>query len=278
MDECGPAVSRLCVATRGGGEPLRSIQESAGFYRLYLTNDPVGGAEFAVAAPGLDEVSLIADLIDAIHQQVMTTLGQGQPVLAGFHVGIIKLTDTGFGGIGVERALALIRDPDVTAQVTLRVAAADSARGGLSSPLPSRRGFSRTCARRVCPAATGSRSLRQTPGSGCFKAILVGHQPELLRVSSGWTGPRCSESGAGWSGTASMPSRSAAIRLAPAGPAPTPANSGSGELASVASAVRHAANLSARLAASSNETRSHTAPSALENSATGASPGCPGRW
>jgi hypothetical protein len=131
MDECGPAVSRLCVATRGGGEPLRSIQESAGFYRLYLTNDPVGGAEFAVAAPGLDEVSLIADLIDAIHQQVMTTLGQGQPVLAGFHVGIIKLTDTGFGGIGVERALALIRDPDVTAQVTLRVAAADSARGGL---------------------------------------------------------------------------------------------------------------------------------------------------
>lgn len=130
MNEHGPAVSRLCVATAGGAEPLRSIQEFSGFYRLYLTQDPVDGAEFAVATPGLDEVSLIADLIDAIHQQVTTTLGQCQPVLAAFHVGIIKLTDTGFGGTGIERALALIRDPVIAAQVSLRAAAADSARGG----------------------------------------------------------------------------------------------------------------------------------------------------
>ena len=129
MNEHGPAVSRLCVATAGGAEPLRSIQESSGFYRLYLTQDPVDGAEFAVATPGLDEVSLIADLIDAIHQ-VTTTLGRRQPVLAGFHVGIIKLTDTGFGGTGIERALALVRDPAIAAQVSLRAAAAYSARGG----------------------------------------------------------------------------------------------------------------------------------------------------
>jgi hypothetical protein len=129
MIEHGPAMSRLCVAAAGGAGPLRSIQESSGFYRLYLTTDPADGAEYAVAAPGLDEVSLISDLIDAMREQVTITQGLHQPVLAGFHVGIIKLTGADFGGTGVERALALVRDPAIAAHVSLRATAADSAQG-----------------------------------------------------------------------------------------------------------------------------------------------------
>jgi hypothetical protein len=129
MTEHGPAVSRLCVAAAGGAEPLRSIQESLGFYRLYLTTDPADGAEFAVAAPGLDEVSLISDLIDAMREQVTITPGVRKPVLAGFHVGIIKLTSVGFGGTGVKRVLALVRDPAIAAHVSLRVTPVDSAGG-----------------------------------------------------------------------------------------------------------------------------------------------------
>jgi hypothetical protein len=128
MTEYGPAVSRLCVAATGGAEPLRSIQESGDFYRLYLTTDPADGAELAVAAPGLDEVSLISDLIGALRERVADAAGTGQSVVAGFHVGIVKLTETGFSGTGVERALALIRDPVITTLITPR-AAADPRRG-----------------------------------------------------------------------------------------------------------------------------------------------------
>lgn len=117
MTELGPAASRLCVATAADrSEPLRSIQKSAGYYRLHLTTDPADGAEFAVAAPGMDEPSLISDLITALRSQVMRGLGSTRPVVAGFHVGIIKVSGSSFGGIGVERALALIRNPAITAQ------------------------------------------------------------------------------------------------------------------------------------------------------------------
>ena len=129
MTEHGPAVSRLCVATVGGAGPLHSILESGGFYRLHLTRNPEEGTEYAVAAPGLDEVSLVSDLIDAIHERVASTPGLRQPVFACFHVGIIKLTDEGFGGVGIRRVLALIRDPALAAFVSRRAAAADSGGG-----------------------------------------------------------------------------------------------------------------------------------------------------
>jgi hypothetical protein len=129
MTEQGPAVSRLCIATAPNASgPLSSIQESGGFYRLHLMTDPADGAEFAVAAPGLDEVSLISDLIAALHERVMVIPGLGQPVLVGFHVGITRLTDVGFSGKGVERALALVRDPAIAVRASARVALAGSAR------------------------------------------------------------------------------------------------------------------------------------------------------
>jgi hypothetical protein len=129
MTEHGPAVSRLCVAAAGGAAPLSSIQETNGFYRLYLTTDPADGAEFAVAAPGMDEMALISDLIDAIRGRLTITSRSRQPILAGFHVGIIKLTGAGYGGTGIDRVLALIRDPAIAVHVARPVIPADAAPG-----------------------------------------------------------------------------------------------------------------------------------------------------
>lgn len=113
----GPAVTRLCIATlsASGRGPLTSIQRSGGFYRLYLAADPAAGTEFAVASPGIDVVSLVADVIDALHAQVKTGPRQHWPVLASFHVGITRLLGDSFGGEGAHRASALIRHPAILA-------------------------------------------------------------------------------------------------------------------------------------------------------------------
>lgn len=129
MTEQGPAVSRLCIATAPNASgPLSSIQESGEFGRLHLMTDPADGAEFAVAAPGLDEVSLVADLIAALHEHVMAIPGLRQPVLVGFHRGITRLSGVGFRGKGVEGALSLVRDPAVAVRASARFALAGSAR------------------------------------------------------------------------------------------------------------------------------------------------------
>jgi hypothetical protein len=129
MTEQGPAVSRLCIATAPNASgPLSSIQESGGFYRLHLMTDPADGAEFAVAAPGLDEVALISDLIAALREHVTVIPGLRRPVLVGFHMGITRLNGVGFSGNGVERALALVRDPAIALRASARVTLAGSAR------------------------------------------------------------------------------------------------------------------------------------------------------
>jgi hypothetical protein len=119
-----PAVRRLCVATavlNGPGAsaaagvpgPLSLIQRSSGFYRLYLMTVPAEGIELAFAAPGLDEVSLVTDLITAMREAVGADAQLRRPVLAGFHVGITKVVGEGFGGSGADRTLARVRDPAV---------------------------------------------------------------------------------------------------------------------------------------------------------------------
>jgi hypothetical protein len=63
MTEDEPAVSRLCVATADcDGWPLHTVVAAGGFYRMHVARDAADGSEFAVAAPGIDEVSLISDL------------------------------------------------------------------------------------------------------------------------------------------------------------------------------------------------------------------------
>jgi hypothetical protein len=116
MIEQGPAFSRLCLATLGGPQPLRSIQQSDGFFRLHLDSPHGADTELAVTAPGLDEVSLVSDLITALREQVAACPALPRPVLAGFHVGIVRLTDSGFAGVGADRVLALLRDPAIAAR------------------------------------------------------------------------------------------------------------------------------------------------------------------
>jgi hypothetical protein len=109
-----PAVRRLCVATAAGVPGLLSlIQHSNGFYRLHVMAVPAEGVELAFAAPGLDEVSLVTDLITAMRKAAATDTELPRPALAGFHVGITKVVGEGFGGSGADRTLALIRDPAV---------------------------------------------------------------------------------------------------------------------------------------------------------------------
>lgn len=114
LAEHEPAVRRLCIATAAGAPGLLpGIQQSEGFYRLYLMSDLAEGVELAFASPGLDEMGLVTDLIVAIHRKVMVATGLRRPVLAGFHVGITKVLGDGLGGAGADRTRALIQDPAI---------------------------------------------------------------------------------------------------------------------------------------------------------------------
>jgi hypothetical protein len=114
LAEHEPAVRRLCIATAAGNAGfLADIQQSEGFYRLYLNSDPAEDVELAFAAPGLDEIGLVTDLIAAIHRTVMVATGLRRPVLAGFHVGITKVIGDDLGGAGADRIRALMQDPAI---------------------------------------------------------------------------------------------------------------------------------------------------------------------
>jgi hypothetical protein len=85
---------------------------------MHVTKDPADGTELAVAAPGIDEVSLIADLIAALRDRAAITTGPGPPVLASFHVGIVRLSRSAFTGNGVTRVCALLRHPAIVERVS----------------------------------------------------------------------------------------------------------------------------------------------------------------
>jgi hypothetical protein len=109
-----PAIRRLCIAAEAGPPGLLTcVQRTEGFYRLYLMSDPASGVEVAFAAPGLDETSLVTDLIAAMRREIAKTKELRLPVLAGFHVGITKVVDDAFVGAGADRVRALIVDPAI---------------------------------------------------------------------------------------------------------------------------------------------------------------------
>jgi hypothetical protein len=119
MTEHEPAVSRLCVATAARGcWPLHTVVAAGQFYRMHVTKGPADGTELAVAAPGIDEVSLIADLIAALRDRAAITTGPGPPVLASFHVGIVRLSRSTFTGNGITRVCALLRHPAIVERVS----------------------------------------------------------------------------------------------------------------------------------------------------------------
>jgi hypothetical protein len=114
LAEHEPAVRRLCIAAAAGTPGLLAgIQQSEGFYRLYLMSDPAEGVELAFASPGLDEMSLVTDLIAALRRKITMATGLPQPVVAGFHVGITKVIGDGLGGAGADRTRALIHHPAI---------------------------------------------------------------------------------------------------------------------------------------------------------------------
>lgn len=118
MAEHEPAVRRLCIATASGSPGLLTlVQQSEAFYRICLTAGPTEGVELAFASPGLDEMSLVPDLIAAMHKHAMAADCPQRPALAGFHVGITRIVDEGFGGSGADRTLALIHDPAILAAI-----------------------------------------------------------------------------------------------------------------------------------------------------------------
>lgn len=125
MAEHEPAVRRLCLATAAGAPGLLTrMQRSAGFYRLYLRIDDEAGTELAFAAPGLDGIPLVTDLIAVLRREATLAPGHGCPHVVSFHAGPIKVVGDGLGGAGADQALALVRHPAVRAAAGAAVAPA----------------------------------------------------------------------------------------------------------------------------------------------------------
>jgi len=78
-----------------------------------VTKDLLDGTELAVAPPGIDEVSLIADLIAALRDRATIAAGPRPPVLAGFHVGMVRLSRSVLTGNGITRLHAVLRHPAI---------------------------------------------------------------------------------------------------------------------------------------------------------------------
>lgn len=61
----------------------------------------------------MDEIALVADLIDVLCREVATTADLPRPVVTVFHVGITRIVGDVLGGEGAARARSLLRDPAV---------------------------------------------------------------------------------------------------------------------------------------------------------------------
>ncbi len=82
------------------------------FDRLYVYAfaDAGGGAQLAVAPPGIDEAALAADMVAALRAVSAAELSPDPtvpPVLA-LHVGIVRVRDEGFAGSAVDRVLSVV--------------------------------------------------------------------------------------------------------------------------------------------------------------------------
>lgn len=108
MPEIEPGVRRMCMAVAGRPGLLASACVSAEFDRIYIFPAPGGGAEAAVAPPGIDEAGLAADLVHALRAGIAANPAPDTALLA-LHVGIVRVYDDGFAGSAVDRVLRLVR-------------------------------------------------------------------------------------------------------------------------------------------------------------------------
>jgi hypothetical protein len=138
------AVRRLCVCV---GAPFPGLLDRAcragGFGRLYTerfgeaVHLPVRDVELGFASPGVDEASLICDLIAALRAESAKAaehVALTAPVLAAFHVGITRVEGDGLRGSAVTRIVGLLRDlaPAAGSSATLIVGISASLFGDLS--------------------------------------------------------------------------------------------------------------------------------------------------
>jgi hypothetical protein len=117
MNDPQPGIRRLCVAvTSGPPHLLRRTIRALALDRLYLNDDSDRRAEFALAPPGVDEPTLVADLISTLHEtnahetNAHETSTMGTAALAAFHVGITRIRCDRFDGAAVLRTSSLLRE------------------------------------------------------------------------------------------------------------------------------------------------------------------------
>lgn len=103
-----PGVRRMCMAVAGRPGLLASACRSGGFDRIYVFPAPGGGAESAVAPPGIDEVAFAADLVEALRAGVAAGAGPDPGFLA-LDVGIVHVHEDGFAGSAIDRVLGIVR-------------------------------------------------------------------------------------------------------------------------------------------------------------------------
>lgn len=108
MPDLEPGVRRMCIAVAGRSGLLASACQSGGFDRVYVFPAPGGGAETAVAPPGIDEAAFAADLVEALRAGIATDPGPDPAKLA-LDVGIVRVHEDGFAGSAIDRVLGIVR-------------------------------------------------------------------------------------------------------------------------------------------------------------------------
>jgi hypothetical protein len=113
-----PGVRRLCVCVRAPQPGLLDIVcRTAGFGRLYVEHVLDEGLDLGFASPGVDEATLVTDMITALHTETTRwctcsghAAGARGPTLAAFHVGITRVEGDDLRGAAVTRIRELLRN------------------------------------------------------------------------------------------------------------------------------------------------------------------------
>jgi hypothetical protein len=112
MLEPESGVRRLCMAVADAPAGLLPAACRADeFASLSIVEPALGGPALAVARPGANEAELLRLLVGTLLRELAEAATAKSAVLAALHVGIVRLSRTGFGGPAVARVLALACDP-----------------------------------------------------------------------------------------------------------------------------------------------------------------------
>ena len=113
MIKHSPGVRRLCICVAAQHARLLSqVCHTWGSGTLYTEYSDPDGVELGFASPGVDEASLVTDLISALQaasaEVAGGTAGPSLPALVVFHVGITRVEGDQLGGSAVVRVRELL--------------------------------------------------------------------------------------------------------------------------------------------------------------------------